>query len=157
MAKSVTIAGMKVIPAGFKTIVLANGETALQKKTRRRKKFKTSKATRNKLAAARRKFTVPVLTLGANAIPIVQGIDWLTNVLPSSRSAQDKGSKLFNAVVAPYVGIRMTAAGDVNFNFKELMKGLVPNIALFAIKRTGLLKGAQQKVKKASAGLISLT
>jgi len=70
MARSASVAGMKVIPSGYRAVHLPNGQVALQKATRRRRRYKLSKTQRNKLARARRQFKIPILTSGALAAGI---------------------------------------------------------------------------------------
>ncbi len=154
MGKSTTTAaGMKIIPSGFRVITLPNGTAALQKTKRSRRKFKLPEQTRAKIATAARKIKIPVLRLGANIIPLTEGFMALQDLARANSPAARKFQlgETFNALVSPYVGVKAQWTGSQNkmvFAPMELVKGLLPNIMVSWINKSGILRGANQALAK---------
>lgn len=140
------VAGFKVIPKGFTPVTV--GKTTLLKKTGRRRKFKLSKATRNKIATSARKVKIPVLTIGANLVPALGAFNWLTNVFPSTAPINTKTASLFRSIITPYTGVWLDNNLKPSFRPEQLMLGLVPNLIVFGINRFGVFKSVNQKLAK---------
>lgn len=126
----------------------------VQKKKITRRRFKTSLATRKKISAAARRFKFPVLSAGANIIPAVQTADWVMKVAVNPAFApRDKAVTGWNALMAPYTGVKMAAKGSTEIVPKlalgELGKGLFPNLIVMAVRRLGVFRSLNAKLSKA--------
>jgi len=133
-------------------LVQVGGKTFMQKKKRSRKRFKMSKKHRDKLARAAKKFKFPVLTIGANAIPILNAIRvfsrWPLRQIGHDPAVQ---ATLFNGVVSPYIGIKIAPVGETfkaSFAPGELLKGLAPNVLLSLVKKQRWYQGANRLLSK---------
>lgn len=143
------MAKLSVIPAGHKVVETSAG-TFLEKIRRRRRRFKLPAKTRNKIAASARKIKIPVLTLGANAVPLMGLATFVTQDLGSGIDQFTMGRRFFNRVVTPYTGIVMGESGP-RFQPKELMFGLVPNLIVGFIRKSRVLQSTNQRL--AATGL----
>lgn len=148
MAKTKTIAGMKVIPAGFRPVTLPDGSVALQRKGRRRRP-RLSPQARRRIAAAARRFKVPVLTVGAQlpwAIPFISAI--MREGGAALNGDENAQRSIANKIIAPFTGIVFNAGWKPQFVPRRMLQGLAPNLALMFIKRTGVFRGINQKLAR---------
>lgn len=133
-------------------LVQVGSKVYLQKKRRSRKRYKLSKKHRDKLSRAAKKFKLPVLTIGANAIPIMNALRVFSrNSLRYIAETPAVQATLFNGVVAPYLGVKITPTGDsfdAHFAPGELLKGLAPNVLLALLKRQRIYQAANRFISK---------
>ncbi len=146
---------LMVVPPGFRvsTAVIDGEPTSVFIAKTHRKKSKVSKKTRDKISAAARRFKVPILSVGANLIPAVQTADWVMKVaLNPAHPPRDKAVTGWNAMMAPYTGIKMTAVGSTEIKptlaLGELGKGLFPNVVVWVVRKTGIFKNINTKLSK---------
>lgn len=149
---------LMIVPPGMriKTAVIdGEAQSVLVAKSHRRG-HKLSLKVREKMAAARKKIKVPVLTVAANSIPTVQAIGWAFDKNTGLLSAQhptNKAAGLFNAVVSPYTGIIMKQVGPgqiaPGFELMEMGKGLAPNLVVWGINKLGIFRSTNQKLANA--------
>jgi len=139
------IAGYAVLPRGYKVI---EGTKMVQKAKRSRKRYKMSKAARNKIAASARRFKLPVLTLGAVALGTWEPIQMLT---------QGQGKLAGQILLRNYTGFNVDGNGGVEFKFRYLMNGLLPLTAVMLINRSGILKPVNQKLAKSPLKFLRLS
>ncbi len=135
-----------VIPSNMK-VVAVGAKTFLQKKTRRRRRFKLPAKTRQKMAASARRIKIPILTLVAVGIPIITaagGAGGLTNALSSQKGFIKFGSQL----LMKFTGINPQQP-QTGFQFKQFMQGGGPLIALAILRRSGVFKGVNQQLGRA--------
>lgn len=138
---------IKTIPTGYRIKETASGDY-LVKKTRSRKRYKMSKAARNKIAASARRFKAPVLTLGALALGTWQPIQMLVN---------GQGMQAGQILLRNYTGFNVDGNGGVEWSFRYLMNGLFPLGAVMLINRSGLLKPVNQKLAKSPLKFLRLS
>lgn len=144
MAKS-AVAGMKMIPAGFRVITLPSGQTALTPRRRSRRRYKLSKARRMSIAASARKFKVPVLTLAVNAPWVAKSME----VSKYNGGGWTGFRRAAEQVIMPaFTGVKIDSTGKMSFSLGNLAWGLLPNAMLGITKRSGLLRGAQKSVSR---------
>ena len=123
-------------------VTLPNGKVAITSKGRRR--YKMSAAKRKKIAAAARRFKVPVLSTLAvvgpnfNAIKYMVGGDFQT------------GSKI---ILRNYTGYDLD---EGKWRFQYMLRGVAPLLALALVKKTGVLKTPSRMLSKATSGLLTL-
>ena len=133
-------------------LVQVGSKTYMQKKKRSRRRYKLSAKHRKKLAAAARKFKFPILTIGANAIPIMNAIRvFSNNSLRYIARTPEVQAILFNGVVSPYLGVKIVPRGesfDAQFAPAELLKGLAPNVLLALMKRQRFYQAANRFISK---------
>ena len=128
----------KMLPKGYKVVETSAG-TYLQKSKQSRKRYKMSKSARNKIAAAARRFKLPVLTVGALA-----GGTWQ----PINLLFQGQGQYAMQVLVRNYTGINTDFNGSVEFKPRYMLNGLVPIVAVMLINRSGILRPTNQKLAK---------
>jgi len=136
MANEQKIAGMKVLPRGYKVVP---GTNIVQQVKQRRSKYKMSKSARNKIAAAARRFKLPVLTTGALALGMWEPIKYLFD-----NQAKYAGQILLRN----YTGFNVDGMGGVEWKFHYMKNGLLPLVAVMLINRSGILKPVNQKLAK---------
>lgn len=166
MATAAKVAGLPVLPSNFK-VVSIEGKQFAQKKTRSRRRFKLSKSKRAKISAAAKKFKIPVLTIGANIVPIVGGVSWLTDKgtgLASTAKPMQKAVALWNTTLRYYTGVSLIGGAFANdpvrfgsFSFGDALIGLGPNVLLGAVKGARMFMSQRNSLSKATGGLISAT
>ena len=139
---------LKTLPKGMKLVTGPDGNVYQTPKTRSRKKYKMSKAARNKIAASARRFKLPVLTVGALGLGLWQPITLLT---------QGQGQMAGQVLLRNYTGFNVDGQGGVEFRFRYLMNGLLPLGAVMMINRSGLLKPVNQKLAKSPLKFLRLS
>lgn len=151
-----TTKSLMTVPKGYRiATVTVNGSptSALVAKQSRRSKFKMSKSQRDKIAAAARKIKIPVLTIGANAIPAFGALDFLMHDLVAPTTGTEKGVRFFNKVMSPYLPITLQnlGAGQIKANFtpQTILGGTIPNLIVWGVRRSGIFKGTNAKLTKA--------
>ena len=130
---------LKTIPTGYRIKETASGNY-LVKKTRSGKRYKMSKAARNKIAASARKFKPPLLTLGALAMGTWQPIQMLI---------EGQGMQAGQILLRNYTGFNIDGNGGAEWRFRYMFNGLLPLGAVMLINRSGILKPVNQKLAKA--------
>lgn len=161
MATATKVAGLPLLPAGY-TVIEKGGKAYAQKKKRTRRRYKLSKAQRQKISTAAKKFRLPVLTIGANIVPIFGAFDFITNIMPQNLTPNHKVVSLWNRTIKYYTGITLTLDGQGNpayshWRLGDAALGLGPNIILGAVKGAGMFRNQRRQAAKASGGLISAT
>ncbi|MEE9374584.1 MAG: hypothetical protein V3V00_16125 [Saprospiraceae bacterium] len=143
---------LMVVPPGYRvgTAVIDGEATSVFIAKTHRKSLKTPKATRDRIRARMKEIRIPVLSIGANIIPIVQTGDWLFNIMPlKGYSSQYKAAALFNRAVSPYTGLKVDGQTfKTSFDFSELNKGLIPNVIVWGINKLGVFKSLNQKIAR---------
>lgn len=135
---------LKVLPKGHRIIETSHGNY-IQKQKQRRTRYKTPKATRDRMRAAARRFYLPVLTASAVGYPTI--LAWRN---AAGYEGIDKLGEFGGSMLAYYTGF-YPKTGD--FKFKRLSHGLFPLLAVMLIRRTGVFKGANQALAKAKVPL----
>ena len=130
---------MKTIPTGYRIKETASGDY-LVKKTRSGKRYKMSKAARNKIAASARKLKAPLLTGGALLMGTWQPVQLLFN---------GQGLEAGQVLLRNYTGFNLDGNGGVEWKFRYMFNGLLPLGAVMLINRSGILKPVNQKLAKA--------
>lgn len=146
-----SLKSIPLIPANERLVEV--GGKLFRKRVRRgRKGPKLSKKHRDSIARAAKKFKVPVLTIGANAIPIMNGIrvfaTWPMRQIATDAAVQ---AQLFNGVVSPYLGLEIQPSGTsfkANFAPGRLIEGLVPNALLKLMKSQRILQAVNKQFNK---------
>lgn len=126
-----------------RVIVLPNNKIALTSKSRRR--YKMSAKARRAMAAARKRFYVPILTSAAVGVPV-----WFAWQNAKSYSGSEKLAEFGGSLLAYYTGF-YPKTGD--WKFKRLQYGLIPLGILVAVKKIGLFKGVNQVLARAKVPL----
>ena len=148
------VAGMKIIPSGY-SVKNVDGKTYLQKRRRSRKRYKLSKKRRDSISKAARKMKIPILTLAVNAYPMANiahsGFNMLKSV-GSGASFRSAAIGMMNSAM-PYTGVFLSgnAQGYVtgaSWDPKRMWASL-GNIGLYALKKTGIFKGANKALASA--------
>jgi len=143
------IAGMDMIPPGTKVVLGPGGKSFLQKKSRRRRRFKTSLATRKKIAASARKFKLPVLTVGAQ-IPWMakfkEVYDFNSQGTLGVWNGLRRGAE--QVLLPAFTGLHIFSNGSTNWSFKNMSLGLLPNLMVMGVKKSGIFRGANRALAK---------
>ena len=126
---------LKTLPRGHKIVETAHGNY-IQKKSRTRRRYKTPKAVRNKMAASARRIKVPVLTLAA----IYGGFH-----LPIQRARGGDWKGASEALMWAYTGWN---ASTQKFEMRGLARGVIPLVAVLLINKSGILKPINQQLGK---------
>ena len=135
----------RVIPKDKTILETSKGPVLVHKKQRRRR-YKTPKAVRQKIAASSRRFKIPILTTAAIGIPFFTALDkagGMNNLF--TRSGMFKFSR---EMLASYTGVFIEGGGGVVFAPQLMLRGLVPIAMVAIINRLGILKPANQKLAK---------
>jgi len=135
------IGKLEIIPSNMKVIILPDGKSALQKKTRSRRRFKTSLKTRRKIAASARRFKLPLLTIGAN-LPWIGKFNEVFMATGGGFQGLRRGAE--QALIPAFTGVRIGSTGNAQFSFSNFNMGLLPNLVVMGIKRTGILRGTNR-------------
>lgn len=125
----------------------------VQKKKQSRRRFKTSAAVRKRISTGLRRFKFPVLSAGANLIPVVQTVDWVMKVAVNPAfPPRDKAVLGWNAAMAPYTGVKMIPVGSTEIKpvlaLGELGKGLLPNVIVWGIRKLGIFRSLNAKLSR---------
>lgn len=129
---------LKTIPKGYKVIDTAGG-TFLQQSKQRRRRYKTPKAVRNKIAAAQRRFYVPLITGSAIALGTWQPIQLLT---------QGNGMEAGRIFLRNYTGVYISEGGQAHFRFRYLMNGTIPLLIAGGLRKSGVFKKTNTMLAK---------
>ncbi len=134
---------LKTIPPGHKIVIGADGKSYLQKTKRRRRRYKMSKAHRNKIKAGLNKFKIPVLTVSALAPPFAVALDAAMGQPTFAGKLRNFGTSF----LASYTGI---VADPVNPRWepKRMMFGLLPLVGLGFVKSIPMMKNAISGVNR---------
>lgn len=139
---------LMVVPPGFRvgTAVIDGEATSVFVKKTSRKGYKTPKKTRDRIRARMKEIRIPVLSVAANAVPIMQTVGAVSNLIknPSNHGLQ---RATVNAILAPYTGILFYSTGPT-FKAEEMLKGTVPNLIVFGINKLGIFKSLNQKIAR---------
>ena len=139
------IAGLAVIPPGFKTIIGQGGKVFIQKKTRSRRRFKTSAKQRAAVRAGLRRFKIPVLTTVAVGIPLTLAVEAAGG---TNKVFTMKGFKRFgNHLLGSYTGFQPLNENNL-FQFSRMGRGLGPLIGLLGVRRFGIFRGINAKLTR---------
>jgi len=128
-------AKLKVIPSGYRVIDTPAG-TFLQKKTRRTRQYKLSKAKRQALSRASRRFKVPVVTSAAIIVGMHEPVAWL-----HKHNYNKTGWRGFGTLtLRNYTGIWINQEGEVKFQPKHALKGAGSLFLTYLLRRSGITK-----------------
>lgn len=117
-----------ILPSNMK--VVGTSPLILQKIKRRVKKFKTSVATRKKIAAASRKFKIPILTSIAVGPALLISI----RTAMTQVGIVNQISQFLRTMLRFYTGITITAGGGASFKAKDALVGLGPLFGVLVLK-----------------------
>lgn len=125
----------------------------VQKKKVSRRRFKLPAKTRARMRTAARRIKIPVLSVGANIVPVVQGADWFMNIaIKPGIAPRSKALTGFNAIMSPYTGVQMFPTGVTGIGVRlapaELAKGLLPNAIVWGIRKLGIFKSTNARLSK---------
>ena len=121
------------LPPRTRLVVGGDGKTYLTGKSRRR--YKTPKAVRNKIAASARRLKIPVLTTAAVGIPFAFAFAAMQR---HGGAGTAEGWKWFGSnLIAYYTGY---APMTNDFDFKRLGYGLLPLVAVSLIRKSGITR-----------------
>lgn len=132
----------QALPAG-KTVRNIGGTNFLVSK-RRGRRFKTSLATRKKIAHAARKMKIPVLTLGALAVGTSDAIGGLME----PGTIRQKFNRFGFHLLKNYTGISVFQTQAPQFNFNDLLRGTGTLAGVALARRSGIFKGANKALTK---------
>jgi len=125
-------------------IVAQKGNTFYIQPASRRKKYKLSKKTREKIARAHRRFKLPVLTVGAQAgwaLPAANSLKGLGDAFNGDEVAQ---RRIANRFISPFTGVVFEANWTPKWQPREMLKGLVPNLIVQSVKKFGVFRGVNR-------------
>lgn len=122
------------LPPRTRLVTGGDGKTYLTSKTRRR--YKTPKSVRKKIAASARRIKIPVLTLGA----LYGGFH-----LPIQRARGGDWKGASDALIWAYTGWNNSTQ---RFEMRGLARGIVPLLAVLIIRKSGVLKPFNQQLGK---------
>ena len=138
-----SVSKLKTIPSGYRVKETSAG-TFLVKKTRSRSR-KLSKRQRMAISKAAKKFKLPVLTLGVQ-------LPWLSKsveVFGANGSNLKALKYVGEQVILPsFTGIHIDSAGNATFDLKNLYLGLLPNVLLYGVSKTGVFRGINRNLSK---------
>ena len=141
---------LKVLPKGHRIIETSHGNY-IQKQKQSRRRYKTPAATRQKIAAAARRFHIPLLTTGAVVLPLslaAQKAGGFNKIFTKTGSFV-----FFRELLSFYTGAMIYGDGSAKFIPQKMLVGLLPLAAVMAINRLGLFKSANQKLARAKIPL----
>ncbi len=140
---------LMVVPPGFRvgTAVIDGEATSVFVAKTHRKKLKTSKKTRDRISARMREIRIPVLSIAANAVPIIETGSALITLarFPTNHNLQ---REVVNSALGPYTGIRFFTGWVPNFQPALLMKGLIPNIVVWGINKSGVFRSLNRRIAR---------
>jgi len=131
---------LKTLPKGHRIIETAHGNY-IQKQKQSRRRYKTPVATRRKIAAAARRFHVPVLSIAALSVGMAD---------PVQMAIAGRWKSAWGNLVWNYTGWNIDTK---TFRFSKLAQGWAPLLLVFAINRTGIAKPINQKLARAKIPL----
>jgi len=134
------------IPAGYR-IVHVGGRNYIQKKKRSRKRYKLSKAQRNKLSRAAKQLKIPALTTAANAPHFLRFLSMLSRYRGglSDPAAQ---AAIANTITEPYLGVTFDSSMQPSWHPEKMLAGLVPNIAIRVLTKYRVFSNINTKLTK---------
>jgi len=145
-----TIAGMKVIPSGFRVKTTAGGTDVLVKKTRSRRRYKLPKATRDRMRASRNKIKIPVVQGAILLYPVAQ-------IHSAAMQAGVFGSGNYFKQFGLHALWRYTG---FNENTKKIelgrATGLLSLLGWTALRKSGIFKGANAFLGRNKVPLLRL-
>lgn len=134
--------GTTVLPSNVK-FQGSGKDLVIQKVKRRTKKFKMSKAQRNKISAAARKFKVPILT----AVSVAPAVLMSAQTALVQPTPMAKFSDFARNMISFYTGIWINRLGQVTFQPQRLLVGWAPIVAVGAVK--ALARGRVMAINRA--------
>ena len=120
------------LPPRTRIVYGADGKSYLTGKSRRR--YKTPKSVRNKIAASARRIKLPILTLGA----LYGGLH-----LPIKRLIDGDRQGASDALIWAYTGWN---ASTQKFEMRGLARGVIPLLAVLIINKSGVLRPVNQQL-----------
>lgn len=140
---------LMVVPPGFRvgTAVIDGEATSVFVKKVSRKGSKVSKKTRERISKRLREVRVPVLTIVANSVPIIEGGAAAFNLLKNPQN-HDLQRNLVNSVSGAYTGVVFNPGWVPLFRPELTMKALIPNIVVWGVNKIGIFRSANQKLAR---------
>ena len=147
-----SVSKLKTIPAGYRVKETASG-SYLVRKSRSSGKRKLSKRQRMAISKAAKKFKLPVLTLGANMVPLsLFGSEMIKTVSVEPWHRTEQLIKSANALTSAYTGVTLyyDSHGKIQtgFDFDALRIGLLPNLIVYGINKLGVFKSLNRTLAK---------
>ena len=140
---------LMVVPPGFRvsTAVIDGEATSVFVAKTHRKGFKTPKKTRDLIRARMKEIRIPVLTIAANAVPVIETTVAVAELLKMPQN-HDLQRHVVNAPLGAYTGINFNRGWTPFWDGRLLLKGLVPNAVVWAVNKIGIFKSVNQKIAR---------
>ena len=140
---------LMVVPPGMRisTAVIDGEATSVFVQKTHRKGLKTPKKVRDRIRARLKEIRIPVLTIAANSVPIIETAIMIPQLLKNPMNKQIQAQTV-NAMLSPYTGVFFNPDFTAGWNGSLLFKGLVPNLVVWGVNKIGIFRSVNKKLAR---------